>query len=219
MKKEDHPPQPDPSVIFPKGGGDRQTVYLQNVVRNPRIIVGDYTIHHDFNDPADFETANVLYLNPENDDKLIIGKYVSIASGVKFMMNGANHSMKSFTTFPFPVVADNWGLDNERQEAWDIVGDTVIGNDVWLGYESIVMPGVHIGDGAIVATRALVTEDVPPYTVVGGLPAHVIKKRFADDVIAMLRELKWWDWDVKKVKANVEVLMSGDVEALKKLLP
>jgi len=211
-------PQPDPSVIFPKSGGDKHTAYLQNVVKNPRIIIGEYTIHHNFKDPTDFESENVLYLNPENSDRLIIGKYVSIACGVRFVMNGANHSLKSFTTFPFPVVAENWGLDMGREEAWDQEGDTVIGNDVWLGYESIIMPGVHIGDGAIVATRALVTGDVPPYTVVGGVPARVINKRFNDETIELLKKLKWWDWDVQKVKANVEPLMSGDIKQLKKLL-
>jgi virginiamycin A acetyltransferase len=209
---------PDPAVIFPKRGGDRHTAYLQNVVKNPRIIVGDFTIHHDFNDPTDFEQENVLYLNPENKDRLIIGKYVSIACRVRFIMNGANHKMDSFTTFPFPVVAENWGLPHTREQAWDIEGDTVIGNDVWLGYESIIMPGVHIGDGAIVATRALVTADVPPYTVVGGIPAKKLKKRFPDEVIAMLQQLKWWDWPAARVKANVDALMSGDVKQLKKLL-
>jgi virginiamycin A acetyltransferase len=210
--------QPNPSVIFPKGDTEKHSVYLQNVVKNPRIIIGEYTIHHDFNDPTDFEDENVLYLNPENTDKLIIGKYVSIACGVRFIMNGANHKMDSFTTFPFPVVAHNWGLDMGKEEAWDIEGDTVIGNDVWLGYESIIMPGVHVGDGAIVATKALVTDDVPPYTVVGGVPARVIKKRFDEETIKLLLKLKWWDWDVQKVKANVDALMSGDVQELKKLL-
>jgi virginiamycin A acetyltransferase len=211
-------PHPDPSVIFPKRGGDTHTAYLQNVVKNPRIIVGEYTIHHDFKDSTDFEQENVLYLNPENSDKLIIGKYTSIACGVKFIMNGANHSLKSFATFPFPVVAENWGLDQERQEAWDIEGDTVIGNDVWIGFESVIMPGVHIGDGAIIATRALVADDVPPYTIVGGTPARMIKKRFSEETIKLLLKLKWWDWDAQKVKANVPALESGDVKELKKLL-
>ena len=210
-------PVPDPSVIFPKRDGDKHSAYIQNVVKNPRIIIGEFTIHHDFNDPMDFEKENVLYLNPENSDKLIIGKYVSIACGVRFIMNGANHSQKSFATFPFPVVAENWGLDMGREEAWEIEGDTVIGNDVWLGYESIIMPGVHIGDGAIVASRALVTDDVPPYTVVGGVPARAIKKRFEDETIKFLLKLKWWDWDVQKVKASVDALMSGDIKRLKRL--
>ncbi len=220
MKKEPHNKnvnKPDPSIIFPKPG-EKDSVYLQNVVKNPRIIVGEYTIHHDFHDPTDFETENVLYLKPENHDRLIIGKYCSIAFGTKFIMNGANHKLSSFTTFPFPVVADNWGLDMGREEAWDIEGDTVIGNDVWIGFESVIMPGVRIGDGSIIAARSLVTNDVPPFTVVGGMPARIIKKRFTDDIIKLLQELKWWDWDVQKVKANVNALMNGDVAALKKLL-
>jgi virginiamycin A acetyltransferase len=208
---------PDARVLFPRPG-DKTTVYLQNVVKNPNIVVGEYTIHHDFNDPTDFETENVLYHYPAVGDKLIIGKYCSIACGARFIMNGANHKMASFTTYPFPVVAENWGLEQDVQEAWDIAGDTVIGNDVWIGYQSMIMPGVHVGDGAVVAARSLVTKDVPPFSIVGGMPARVLKKRFTDDVIELLQALKWWDWDVKKVRASVVPLMSGDVEALKKLL-
>jgi virginiamycin A acetyltransferase len=213
MKKET---MPDKTKIFPKPG-EKDSVYLQNVITNPRIIVGDYTIHHDFKDPTDFETENVLYLKPENHDKLFIGKYCSIACGARFIMNGANHKMGSFTTFPFPVVAVDWELDLGREQAWDQAGDTVIGNDVWIGYESIIMPGIHVGDGAVLAARSLVTKDVPPYTIVGGSPARVIKKRFSDDIIEILLKLKWWDWDALKVKKNVMALMSGDVAALKKL--
>jgi virginiamycin A acetyltransferase len=210
--------QPDKSKVFPKPG-EKDSVYLQNVITNPRIIVGDFTIHHDFKDPTDFETENVLYLKPENHDKLIIGKYCSIASGTRFIMNGANHKMSSLTTFPFPVVAADWGLDMGREEAWDQEGDTVIGNDVWIGFEAIIMPGIHVGDGSVIAARSLVTKDVPPYTVVGGQPARVIKKRFSDDVVQLLQALKWWDWEPAKVKKYIPALMNGDVETLKKLLP
>jgi virginiamycin A acetyltransferase len=220
MKKgpdPDRTPHPDPSKVFPKPG-EKDSVYLKNVITNPRIIVGEYTIHHDFKDPTDFETENVLYLKAENHDKLIIGKYCSIAFGTRFIMNGANHKLSSFATFPFPVVAEDWGLDMGREEAWDQEGDTVIGNDVWIGFESVIMPGIHVGDGAIVAARALVTDDVPPYTIVGGMPARKIKKRFGDDIINLLLELKWWDWDVQKVKENVLPLMNGDIKTLKKLL-
>jgi virginiamycin A acetyltransferase len=207
---------PDKTKVFPKPG-KKDSVYLQNVIKHPRIIVGKYTIHHDFYDPTDFETENVLYLKPENNDRLIIGKYCSVACGTRFIMNGANHKMDSFTTFPFPVVAEDWGLDMGTEEAWDQEGDTVIGNDVWIGYESIIMPGIHIGDGAIIAARSLVTKDVPPYTIVGGAPAKAIKKRFSDEVIKILLEIKWWDWDESKVKTNVKTLMSGDIKLLKQL--
>ena len=220
MKKEPAPapsPHPDPSKVFPKPG-ETDSVYLKNVITNPRIIVGEYTIHHDFKDPTDFETENVLYLRAENHDKLIIGKYCSIAFGTRFIMNGANHKLSSFATYPFPVVAEDWGLDMGREEAWDQEGDIVIGNDVWIGFESVIMPGIHIGDGAIVAARALVADNVPPYTIVGGMPARTIKKRFNDDVIKLMLELKWWDWDTEKIKANLPALTNGDYKALKKLL-
>lgn len=207
---------PDPGKIYPRPG-DKQTVYLKNVIKNPNIIIGDYTIHHDFKDPADFETENVLYHYPANHDKLIIGKYTSIAHGAKFLMNGGNHTLRSFTTYPFPVMADDWGLDMKVEEAWDNHGDIVIGNDVWIGYEAAVYAGVTIGDGAIIATRSLVTKDVPPYTIVGGAPARVIRKRFNDEAIGLLLQLKWWDWEVAKVKENVTALMSGDIRVLKKL--
>lgn len=206
---------PDPGVIYPRPG-DKLTVYLKNVIKNPNIIVGDYTIHHDFKDPEDFETENVLYHYPVNKDKLIIGKYCSIACGARFIMNGGNHALGSFTTYPFPIMTD-WGFDKEPEKAWDNHGDIVIGNDVWIGYEAAIYAGITVGDGAIIATRALVTDDVPPYAIVGGMPARIIRKRFSDDTIELLERLMWWDWDVKKVKANVDALMSGDVKQLKKL--
>jgi len=209
---------PDPSKLYPRPG-DKSSVYLKNVIKNPDIIVGDFTIHHDFNDPTDFETENVLYHYSVNRDRLIIGKYTSIAHGTKFLMNGGNHTLRSFSTFPFPVVADDWRLDMEVQEAWDNHGDIVIGNDVWIGYEAAIYAGVTVGDGAIIATRALVTKDVPPYTIVGGVPARVIRKRFKDEVIKLLQQLKWWDWDAQKVRENIKALTGGDYTALKKLLP
>ncbi len=208
--------KPDPLKVYPRTG-DKTTVYLKNVIKNPRIIVGDFTIHHDFADPTDFETENVLYHYPVNKDKLIVGKFSSIACGAKFIMNGANHKLGSFTTYPFPVVSEDWDLKQEASEAWDNKGDVVIGNDVWIGFEALILAGVHIGDGAIIAARSLVTKDVPPYTIVGGSPARVIKKRFNDEVIGVLQKLKWWDWDIKKIKENIPALCDGDLKALKKL--
>ncbi|OGO19422.1 MAG: acetyltransferase [Chloroflexi bacterium RBG_16_50_11] len=208
--------KPDPSKIYPRTG-DKTTVYLKNVIKNPRIIVGDFTIHHDFNDPTDFATENVLYHYPVNKDKLIIGKYSSIACGAKFIMNGANHKLASFTTYPFPVVSEDWDLKQEASEAWDNKGDIVIGNDVWIGFEALILAGVHIGDGAIIAARSLVTKDVPPFTIVGGMPARIIKKRFNDEVISLLQKLKWWDWDIEKIKANLPAICGGNLEVLKKL--
>lgn len=167
--------------IYPRPH-DKQIVYLKNVIKNPNIIVGDYTIYNDFvNDPQDFEKNNVLYQYPVNGDKLIIGKFCSIACGAKFLFTSGNHSLKSLSNYTFPIFFDEWDLNSKNiTSAWDNKGDTVIGNDVWIGYDAIIMPGVKIGDGAIIGTRAVVTKDIPPYTIVGGVPAKPIRKRFDD---------------------------------------
>lgn len=165
--------------IYPRTG-DRETVYLKNVVTDPGIIVGDFTIYNDFvHDPRQFEENNVLYHYPINHDKLKIGKFCSIACGAKFLFNSANHTVKSLSTYPFPIFFEAWGLDvRDITSAWDNKGDIVIGNDVWIGYEAVIMAGVTIGDGAIIGTRAVVTKDVPPYTIVGGVPARQIRNGF-----------------------------------------
>lgn len=175
----------DPKKIYPRSA-DRETVYLKNVVQDPRIDVGDFTIYNDFvNDPCDFERNNVLYHYPINDDRLVIGRFCSIACGVRFLFTSANHTLRSLSTYPFPIFFEEWHLDVAQiTEAWDNKGDIRIGNDVWIGYEAVVMSGVTIGDGAIVAARAVVTKDVPPYTIVGGVPARPIRKRFDDATIA-----------------------------------
>ena len=160
----------DKQKIYPRSQ-DRETVYLKNVITDPSIIVGDYTMYNDFvKDPVDFQKNNVLYHYPINHDRLIIGKFCSIACGARFLFNSANHSMASLATYPFPIFFEEWGLDVSRiTRAWDNKGDIVIGNDVWIGYEAVVFAGVTIGDGAIIGTRAVVTKDVPPYTIVGGV--------------------------------------------------
>lgn len=203
--------------IYPRPH-DNQIVYLKNVVKNPNIIVGDYTIYNDFvNDPRDFEKNNVLYHYPINKDKLIIGKFCSIACGTKFMFTSGNHSLKSLSTYTFPIFFDEWNLDAKNiTSAWDNKGDIVIGNDVWIGYEAVIMPGVKIGDGAIVGTRAVVTKDVPPYTIVGGVPARPIRKRFDDETIEKLLKIKWWDWDKEKIEKNISVIQSGEIDKLLK---
>lgn len=154
--------------------------YLKHVITNPNITVGDFTMYNDFvNDPTLFEKNNVLYHYPINNDKLQIGKFCSIACGSKFLFNSANHTLSSLSTYPFPLFFEEWGLEKKDvTNAWDNKGDIVIGNDVWIGYEAVVLAGVTIGDGAIIGTRAVVTKDVPPYTIVGGVPAKPIKKRF-----------------------------------------
>lgn len=203
--------------IYPRPQG-HSTVYLQNVINDPSITVGEYTIYDDFvRDPRDFQRNNVLYHYPINHERLVIGKFCSIACGAKFLFNSANHTQRSLSTYIFPVLFEEWGLDVARiPEAWDNKGDIIIGNDVWIGYEAVVLAGVTIGDGAIVAARAVVTKDVPPYTIVGGVPAKPIRKRFSDADIAQLLELKWWDWPEEKIAASIDAIQSGDLEGLKR---
>ena len=163
-------------------------------------------MYNDFvNDPKKFEINNVLYQYPINHDKLIIGKFCSIACGAKFIFNSANHTLTSLSTYPFPLFYEEWELEKEDvTEAWDNKGDIIIGNDVWIGYEAVILAGVMIGDGAIIGTRAVVTKDVPPYTIVGGVPTKPIRKRFNDETIAELLRLKWWDWSEKKISQNIK---------------
>lgn len=203
--------------IYPRPH-DTQTVYLKNVITGPNIEVGEYTIYNDFvHDPCDFEKNNVLYHYPINGDKLKIGKFCSIACGAKFLFTSANHSMKSLAGYTFPIFFDEWDLDAKNIcDAWDNKGDIVIGNDVWVGYETVIMSGVKIGDGAIIGTRAVVTKDVPPYTIVGGVPAKTIRKRFDDAVIDKLEALRWWDWEREKIKRNIPIIQSGDIAALER---
>ena len=203
--------------IYPRPH-DRQTVYLNSVVTGENIEVGDYTIYNDFvNDPRDFEKNNVLYHYPINGDKLKIGRFCSIACGAKFLFTSGNHALKSLSTYTFPIFFDEWGLDAKNiRDAWDNKGDTVIGNDVWIGYEAIIMPGVKIGDGAIVGTRAVVTGDVPPYTIVGGVPAKPIRKRFDDDTIRALENLRWWDWEREKIARSIVAIQNGRLDELEK---
>ena len=203
--------------IYPRKG-DAQTVYLNAVVKDPSIEVGDYTIYNDFiSDPRLFEKNNVLYHYPINHERLIIGKFCSIACGVKFLFNCANHTLKSLSTYTFPLFYEEWELEkSDVASAWDNKGDIVIGNDVWIGFEAVILAGVKIGDGAIIGARAVVTKDVPPYSIVGGIPAKVIRKRYSPDIIEQLLSLKWWDWTKEKIKRNLPFIMSGDIENLKK---
>lgn len=202
--------------IYPRTG-DKQTVYLNAVINDLQIEVGDYTIYNDFvADPLLFEKNNVLYHYPIHQEKLIIGKFCSIACGTKFLFNCANHTQKSLSTYTFPLFYEEWELKKSNiTTAWDNKGDIVIGNDVWIGYEAVIMQGVTIGDGAIIGTRAVVTKDVLPYSIVGGVPAKPIRKRFSDEVIAQLLEIKWWDWPDEKIKENISAIQSGNIKELK----
>lgn len=200
---------------FPRTN-DYQTIYLNTIINNPNIIVGDYTIYNDFvNDPTQFEKNNVLYHYPINQDRLIIGKFCSIACGAKFLFNSANHTLKSLSSYTFPLFFEEWGLDKKNvASAWDNKGDIIIGNDVWIGYEAVIMAGVHIGDGAVIAARAVVTKDVPPYTIVGGTPARKIRMRFEEETIARLQQIQWWNWPVEKIRQSLPYIMDGTVDRL-----
>lgn len=201
--------------IYPRTG-DNQTVYLNAVIKDPQIEVGDYTIYNDFvANPLLFEKNNVLYHYPIHREKLIIGKFCSIACGTKFLFNCANHTLKSLSTYTFPLFYEEWELEKSNiTTAWDNKGNIVIGNDVWIGYEAVIMAGVHIGDGAIIAARAVVTKDVPPYTIVGGTPAKEIRKRFDAEVIQQLLMLKWWDWSADNIRQCLPYIMEGKINEL-----
>lgn len=201
--------------IYPRSG-DKETVYLKPVISNPNISVGEFTMYNDFvNDPMQFERNNVLYQYPINHDKLIIGKFCSIACGAKFIFNSANHTLSSLSTYPFPIFFEEWGLDiKDVAVAWDNKGDIVIGNDVWIGYEAVIMAGVTVGDGAIIGTRAVVTKDVPPYTIVGGVPAKPIRIRFDNETLDELLKIKWWDWSEDKIARNIQAIQSGCLKQL-----
>ena len=201
--------------IYPRTG-DKQTVYLNAVIKDPQIAVGDYTIYNDFvADPLLFEKNNVLYHYPIHRERLIIGKFCSIACGTKFLFNCANHTLKSLSTYTFTLFYEEWELEKSNiTTAWDNKGDIVIGNDVWIGYEAVIMAGVHIGDGAIIAARAVVTKDVPPYTIVGGTPAKEIRKRFDAEVIQQLLILKWWNWSTDKIRQCLPYIAEGKMDEL-----
>ena len=201
---------PDANEVFPMAGYEKM-VFLKNIISKPNIIIGDYTYYDDAEDVANFE-KNVLYHFDFNGDKLIIGNFCAIATGVRFLMNGGNHQTNAFSSYPFSIFGRSW---QGFPAAYPQKGDTVIGNDVWLGREAMIMPGIHIGDGAIVSTRSVVVKDVEPYTIVGGNPAKVIKKRFDDETIAALLDLQWWHWDIEKISRNLDKITGIDLDLLK----
>lgn len=208
MTEGPNPQDPHPMKGFP------QICFIKNVVSNPNIIIGDYTYYDDPEDSENFE-RNVLYHYPFVGDKLIIGKFCALATGVKFIMNGANHKISGFSTYPFDIFDNGWERVTPQPDELPFKGDIIIGNDVWIGYKAVIMPGVKIGDGAIVAAKSVVTKDVPPYTVVGGNPASLLKKRFSDQTIKLLLEISWWNWEIEKITRNLEKIVSADIEALK----
>jgi virginiamycin A acetyltransferase len=203
----------DPNNKHPMEGFP-QICFIKNTVVNPNIIIGEYTYYDDPEDSENFE-RNVLYHYPFIGDKLIVGKFCAIAKGVKFIMNGANHKMSGFSTYPFQIFGNGWEKVMPQEGELPFKGDTVVGNDVWIGYESTIMPGVKIGDGAIIAAKSVVVSDVPAYTIVGGNPAKLIKQRFTSGAIAALLEIAWWNWSIEKISRNLKQIVSADIDALR----
>lgn len=203
---------PDTSEVFPLPHHNK-LCFLKNIIKNPNIEVGDYTYYDDFEDVHNFE-KNVKYHFDFTGDKLIIGKFCMIASGASFIMNGANHLTKAISSYPFAIFGNGWehAMDGK---SYPTKGDTIIGNDVWIGHNATIMAGVTIGDGAIIAANSTVVKDVEPYSIVGGNPAKEIKKRFSEDEIARLLDLKWWNWPIEKITANVGNLTGNDLSELK----
>lgn len=206
---------PNPGDRHPMKGFP-QVGFLKNFITRPNIVVGDYTYYDDPAGPERFEEQCVLYHYPFTGDRLVIGRFCALARDVRFIMNGANHRVAGLTTYPFSIFGQGWEPVMPKPGDLPYKGDTVVGNDVWLGYEALVMPGVSIGDGAIVASRAVVSRDVPPYAVVAGNPAVVVKRRFSDDVVARLLAVRWWDWPADKVTRNLRALVDADVAALER---
>ena len=205
---------PDPNQIFPNEY--KTSVFLKNVITAPNIIVGDYTYYDDADDPEGFERNNVLFNYPEFGDRLIIGKFCQIASGTQFVMGSANHRLSSVSTYPFNVFGGAWEANTPPHlSQLPHKGDTVIDNDVWLGRECRVMPGVHIGDGAIIAAYSVVIKDIPPYTVAGGNPCRPIKPRFDTELTELLLRLKWWDFDPQTLASFLPDLCSPDLEQVR----
>ena len=201
--------RPNPEKRFPIPGVNTVT-YIKPTITNPNIIIGDFTYFSD----VDFE-RHVLHHYDFYGDRLIIGRFCQIAAGVTFVMNGANHQMNAVSTFPFYIM-EGWKQEAPPLSEMPVKGDTVVGNDVWIGQNATILPGVHIGDGAIIGMNSVVGTDVPPYTVVAGNPATVLRRRFDDELIQMLLALRWWDWEIEAINAFIPVLTSGDLNWVRK---
>jgi|SRR6185312_14501136 len=207
-------PLPDPDILYPMPE-QKRVGFLKGLVTRPAIEIGDFTYYDDPLGPERFEEKCVLYHFDFIGDRLVIGKFCAIAADTRFIMNGANHDMRGFSTYPFGILGQDW------RAAWDdgsvaagFRGDTIVGSDVWFGTEAVVMPGVAIGDGAIVAARAIVSRDVPPYAVVAGNPARVVRMRFDEDMVSRLLAVAWWDWPIDKIMRNVDAIAGSNLEKL-----
>ena len=200
---------PNPMTVHPIAGYDKE-IYVKPTLKNPNIIVGDFTYIAD----SEFE-SHVTHLYPWNNDKLVIGKFCQIAAGVEFVMNGANHQMNAVSTFPFYTLA-GWDMKAPAPEDMPLKGDTVIGNDVWIGQNATILPGVHIGDGAIIGASSVVGSDVEPYTIVAGNPAQFIRNRFDDELTNLMLEWRWWDKPIEEINSLIPILTSSDLPEVKK---
>ena len=199
---------PNPDVIHPIAGYDKE-IYVKPTIKNPNIIVGDFTYIAD----SDFE-SHVTHFYPWSRDNLIIGKFCQIAAGVEFVMNDANHKMNAVTTFPFYTL-EGWEMNIPDPSEMPFKGNTVIGNDVWIGQNAVILPGVHVGDGAIIGANSVVGSDVAPYTIVIGNPAKVLRKRFDDELIGLFLKFKWWDKSIEEINSLIPILTSSDLEKVR----
>ena len=205
---------PDPNAVFPNEY--KTSCFLKNVITAPNIHVGDYTYYDDLEHPTEFQQRNVLFNYPAFGDQLIIGKFCAIAAGTKFIMGPANHRISSVTTYPFHVFGGVWAENTPPHlDQLPRKGDIVVGNDVWIGRESVILPGAHIGDGAIIAARSVVAKDVPAYTVAGGNPVRVLKQRFPEDLVQMLLAWRWWDLPPAELAEAVPLLCDPDLDAVR----
>ena len=204
-------PRSNTTYPFPSVG--KTVAYLKNVITKPNIVVGDYTYYHDNNGADRFQDYNVIYHEEFVGDKLIIGKFCQIAMDVQFIMSASMHQMSGFSTYPFAIFNENWA--NSYPVNFPIPGDTLVGNDVWIGYKATILPGITIGDGAIIGSGSLVTKDVPPYTIIGGNPAKVIRHRFKEEIIKELQTIQWWNWPIETILQHLPEITGADIERLK----
>ena len=200
--------KPDPNKEYPVPGYEKE-IYVKPTIQNPNILVGDFTYIAD----TEFE-SHVTNFYPWSRDKLIIGRFCQLAAGVEFMMNDANHQMSAVSTFPFYTL-EGWDMEAPAPSDMPFKGDTVIGNDVWIGQNAVILPGVHVGDGAIIGANSVVGSDVEPYAIVAGNPAGVIRKRFDDELIRLLEKFRWWDRDVEEINGLIPILTCSDLEQVK----
>lgn len=207
---------PNPNEIFPNPKIP-SLCFIKNIIKNPNIIVGEYTYYDDINGAENFE-SHVTHHYDFIGDKLIIGKFCAIAKGIEFIMNGANHRINSITTYPFNIMGNGWEKSAPSLTDLKLKGDTIVGNDVWIGQNVTVMPAVHIGDGAIIGANSVVAKDIPPYSVAVGNPCEVKRKRFDEDLIEYLLQIKWWNWNSEKIFKNMEALCSGDFTKIKNII-